>query len=311
MPIIEADPWRVQYFEGVACPPEVDIPTDDATAFALNPKHKWVYDRLLVAQSQGLPCATHADSPFSYPVFSKPITNLKGMGQGSRVLRNRVDFARYRKEGDFWMKLLTGPHISTDWAVVCGEPQWCRHTQGIPKAGSTFDYWIIEPRPRPALEDYCRDWIRRQLPEYTGMLNIETIGGFIIEAHLRFTDQWPDLYGRGWMDAVVRLYQDHRWDFSEGILTEAYSVVLFGPHGIPYIHPSAAREAAYRDTPGVSSVQITFHRDLPLSAHAMPPGGFRLAIINCRMLEAGLRLRSIIERDFGLQDLRQLGRVAG
>ena len=32
---------------------------------------------------------------------------------------------------------------------------------------------------------------------YTGMVNFETIGGRIIEAHLRFADQWPDLYGGG------------------------------------------------------------------------------------------------------------------
>ena len=27
------------------------------------------------------------------------------------------------------------------------------------------------------------------------MINLETIGGRIIEVHLRFADQWPDLYG--------------------------------------------------------------------------------------------------------------------
>ena len=54
---------------------------------------------------------------------------------------------------------------------------------------------MIQARARPGLESYCRDWIRTYLPDYTGMLNIETIGGRIIEAHLRFADQWPDLYG--------------------------------------------------------------------------------------------------------------------
>ena len=45
------------------------------------------------------------------------------------------------------------------------------------------------------------------------MLNLETIGGTIIEAHLRFADQWPDLYGPGWVDALVRLYEQGEWDF--------------------------------------------------------------------------------------------------
>ena len=311
MPIHECDPWRLQYFREVLCPPEVHIATDDPTAFDLNPRDRWVYDKLLIAQSQGLACGPCSVLPSKYPVFSKPITNLNGMGVGSHLLRGPQDFRRHCKADDFWMKLLTGAHVSTDWAIVRGEPLWCRHAQGIPGPGGTFDYWIVEAHGRPALEHYCRDWIRRNLPDYTGMLNVETIGGYIIEVHLRFADQWPDLYGRPWLDAVVRLYQHQNWVFPEGARAAQYSVVLFGPHGIPYVHPSAAREAAYRATPGVSSVQITFLRHRPLREHAMPPGGFRLAIINCTALEVGLRLRSIMERDFGLQDLEQFRRKAG
>jgi len=41
----------------------------------------------------------------------------------------------------------------------------------------------------------------------------------------------------------------------------------------------------------VTSVQITFHENLPAEHHAMPPGGFRLAIVNCWQLETGLKAR--------------------
>jgi hypothetical protein len=41
----------------------------------------------------------------------------------------------------------------------------------------------------------------------------------------------------------------------------------------------------------VSSIQITFHQDRPLETHAMPPGGFRLAIVNCWDLGVGLLVR--------------------
>ena len=311
MPIHEADPWRHQYFQDIACPADVHIATDDPTAFFIHPQHRWVYDKLLVAQSQGLACAVQDSPPSRFPVFSKPITNLRGMGVGSRPLRSLYDYRKYCKTGDFWMSQLSGDHLSTDWAVVDGEPRWCRHAQGIGGPGGTFDYWIIEARARPALEHYSRDWIRRNLAGYTGMLNLETIGGFIIEVHLRFTDQWPDLYGRDWINAVVRLYQHGEWNYSDSPRADQYSVVLFGPHGIPYVHSSAAREAEYRSVPGVSSVQITFHRHLPHSAHAMPPGGFRLAIINCSAPEVGFRVRAIMARDFGVPDLELQRRLAG
>jgi hypothetical protein len=204
------------------------------------------------------------------------------------------------------MKLLTGEHISSDWAVVRGETAWCRHTRGIPGVAGTFDYWIIEARERRGLERYCREWIRTNLADYTGMVNIETIGGRIIEAHLRFADQWPDLYGHQWLDATVRLYQNERWEFVDSGRTEGYSVVLFGPHGRTYAYPCPERLAAYRGTPHVSSLQITFFPDRPAHAHVMPPGGFRLAVINSLCLEAALRLRAIMARDFGLLDQQRV-----
>ena len=81
----------------------------------------------------------------------------------------------------------------------------------------------------------------------------------MIEVHLRMSDQWPDLYGAGWLDAVVRLYAQREWAFADRERRNGYSVVLFGPHGPKYRHPPAALLARVRSMPGVSSVQITFH----------------------------------------------------
>ena len=47
---------------------------------------------------------------------------------------------------------------------------------------------------------------------------------------------------------------------------------------------------------GVSSVQITFHEDKDPAHHAMPPGGFRVAIVNSTTLEAGRRGREVLRR---------------
>jgi hypothetical protein len=52
----------------------------------------------------------------------------------------------------------------------------------------------------------------------------------------------------------------------------------------------------------VSSVQITFFPDRPPHAHVMPPGGFRLAVINSGCFEAALRLRARMARDFAVQE---------
>ena len=92
VPICEADPWRMQYFEGVACPDDVRISTEDADSWEWFPAQRWIYDKLAVALSQGLDAAPHGVMPRAFPVFSKPIMNLRGMGTGSRVIESAADY---------------------------------------------------------------------------------------------------------------------------------------------------------------------------------------------------------------------------
>ncbi len=294
MPICEADPWRQQYFAHVSCPADVNIPTEDCDAWLWYPAHRWVYDKIAVARSQGLEAAPHGVTPSRFPVFSKPITNLRGMGVASRVLHGPSEYAQSLAPGHMWMTLLQGRHVSSDVVILDGEPRWWRHVTGEPSGDGTFDYWTVHAAAEPAIEDYCGAWIAQHLRGYTGILNAETIGGRMIEVHLRMSDQWPDLYGAGWVDAVVRLYAERKWDFADQERRDGYSVVLFGPHGPSYRHPPAALVARVRNIPGVSSVQITFHEQKDPQGHAMPPGGFRLAIVNAWNLAAGFAARKML-----------------
>ena len=93
------------------------------------------------------------------------------------------------------------------------------------------------PSPMPRSRQRCGAWVQQNLAGYTGMVNLETIGGTIIEVHLRFADQWPDLYGPGWVEALVGLYENGDWDFYDDDRRDGYSVVLFGPNGRRYRHP--------------------------------------------------------------------------
>jgi hypothetical protein len=54
--------------------------------------------------------------------------------------------------------------------------------------------------------------------------------------------------------------------------------------------------------PGVSSIQMTFHEDQAPELHSMPPGGFRLAIINCWNAEIGFKVRDLLAMMFGSSD---------
>jgi len=298
MPICEVDPWRIQYFASARCPPDVRIPMEDSDAWMWNSRHRWVYDRIAIAHTQGLVAGPHGTVPPSFPVFSKPIVNLKGMGLGTRILRTPEEYDRHCTAGHMWMQLLTGLHVSSDVAVVRGEARWWRHVTGVPAGGGTFDYWTVHADSKPALEASLGRWIAAHLGDYTGLVNLETVGGSIIEAHLRPSDQWPDLYGRGWVDALIHLYSRGEWIFADRDRRVGYSVVLFDRHDVRWRHPSRRQLADIRALPTVSSVQITFHEDRDPLLHAMPPGGFRLAIVNCWNFDVGLAARNRLRTYF-------------
>lgn len=291
MPIVEHDPWRKQYFEHIACPEDVFISTDDIDSYRLYPQHRWIYNKLLIAETQGLPCAPHGIVPESFPVFSKPIYNLRGMGMETRTFTGLDEYLAERDPGHMWVELLSGEHLSSDVAILEGAPVWWRHVMGKPGPHQTFDYWTVLADPRPEVEAYCADWIGRHFPTYTGMMNLETIGGTIIEGHLRFADQWPDLYGAGWLEALVGLYRDGRWTYPDTDRRTGYSVVLNAAHGAHYRHPPPELVDELLTDERISSVQITFYEDRPPEHHAMPPGGFRIAIVNCWDLDAGIEAR--------------------
>jgi hypothetical protein len=110
------------------------------------------------------------------------------------------------------------------------------------------------------------------------------------------------------VDALVELYEKGAWNFPDDDRTEGYSAVLFGPHGgrhfglngRRYRHPPASVVEEVRHMPGVTSVQITFHEDRAPESHAMPPGGFRLAIVNGFDLPGTLAARARLREWFDL-----------
>jgi hypothetical protein len=75
-----------------------------------------------------------------------------------------------------WMQFLVGEHVSTDVAVVEGEPRWWRHTLGKALDRGMFDYWTVLAEPRPEIEAYCGAWLRRHLQTYTDSGDGQTIG---------------------------------------------------------------------------------------------------------------------------------------
>ncbi len=160
MPIIECDPWREQYFARVPCPDDVLVPTDDMESWRCFPAQRWVFNKLLICATQGIEHGPHGIEPLHYPVFSKPIYNLRGMGAGSRIIESRADYLASQTPGHMWMRLYEGEHLSSDAVVIDGEAHWWRHARGDSAGGGTFDHWLVMGASRPGLEASLGAWLQ-------------------------------------------------------------------------------------------------------------------------------------------------------
>ncbi|KAG0097528.1 hypothetical protein BGZ93_002503 [Podila epicladia] len=148
----------------------------------------------------------------------------------------------------------------------------------------------------PEIESYCEAWLQKHLAGYMGIVNLDTIGGQVIESHLHLTRQWPDLYGKEWVDADVRLCARKSAYLTIATVKKG-SVCLavyatWSEAGI-YTRPRGA-------VPRVLSVQITFHANRDTTEYSVPPGGFRLAVVNATSLETGYRARDILSKALSL-----------
>ncbi|MCA3129190.1 MAG: hypothetical protein IOD10_20050 [Rhodocyclaceae bacterium] len=176
----------------------------DAEAWAAYPADRWAYNRLELAQREGIECGPAGIDPWGDPKdwsrlwWMKPIINLDGMGLGSRPYQFPVP------PGHFWMPRFMGEHLSLDFERI--EDQW----RCILAVRAMYDErGRIVQWSRLPLEDCPNPYARREVPAAlravkAPVVNIETIGGHLIEAHLRPN---PDWCGHDW-DCLMVVWDD-------------------------------------------------------------------------------------------------------
>jgi len=270
MPFVGVLPERKHLFTPE---PRCDLPVSDSAAWRLNPGHRHIYDKLRLALDAGLTAAPCGVVPMDLgiesdaDVFVKPITNLAGMGLSARSLRaDQVPM----EPGSYWSERLTGAHSSSDCLVQDGQPRWFAHTRGSDeKDASRPVYWEIGAE-LPEAEAWISDWVHRNLAGYTGICNIELIGGRPIEAHLRGSNGFFDLYGPEFIPAWVALADGEPFEPPPSI-PGGLVISVFGEAELSDENLRAAEALGVKVQPDPST-----------------PG--RSAILRCREREAGFEV---------------------
>ena len=255
--------------------PDVDIPISDEAAWSKYRHLRWMYNKMSLCDAQGIRNYPDGVPPHEFPIFMKPIINLGGMGFGAEVVKDQDEWLNGpQRPGLFCMPVLEGPQFSIDVALQNGLIRWAYAMKAHKNhlgCFTMFEHTGVPNNLQERIEEWRHDWLNG----FTGVVNFEFIGDTIIECHLRMSPQFVDLYGEGWLDRVIELYEGKQTFFEESPL-EGYSIPvrIFDKTPRNYMFPQNVIEQIQRTC---SSVQI-FTDDPNLSfndAHSL-----RLAIVN-------------------------------
>jgi hypothetical protein len=144
----------------------------------------WDFEnRLELARRMRYACGGHADRPGRGFWFTKPVRNPSGMGVGARlnvyVGGDNPGWAGAFDKHCMWMPVFTGEHFSVDF-------RRCRGGVWRQMLTVRCDYDVLVARPAR----WCKQNAEFQVPEAlqgvdAEWLNVEFIGGGVIEAHGR------------------------------------------------------------------------------------------------------------------------------
>lgn len=162
---------------------------EDWDAWNKYPQHRWVFNKLELALKLG-----YTAGPTPMPVSKtgdyivRPIYNLSGMGAGAFLMNLEAGEIYNFPPSYFWCERFTGEHLSVNyqWKASRLLPTHTSLGEADFNNLSRFKRWTrVEHRD---LE--LPNWMSSL--RFVDKINIEFIGGKIIEIHLRHGVDFPD-----------------------------------------------------------------------------------------------------------------------
>lgn len=289
-PFIYYDPRSLPFYKDLKVPSGIVIPTTDEGAWEHFKEFRHVYNKIEIALSQNIDCAPMGVIPKKFPVFVKPIYNLLGMGIGTRKISS---FEEYDYDetlsGSFWMEYLQGEHLSHDFVVIDGKIVFSLSFKDHPLGNGMFDYWETVETPIDNF-NFIKECVNENLNGYTGCFNAETIGGKIIECHLRMGEDICRLGNLDLIQNIVDVYAGKPWNFNKNI-PKFYIFVLWGDKN--------ANCRIDKEIADKICKKLTFYEVFDLNIYnSHPPGGIRIAAVGSYDKQDCIKARSELYENF-------------
>ncbi len=168
------------------------IPVYDSQAYSKYPKHNYVYDKLWVAQNQNLASGKlenlikNNKSSIKYPIFIKPRWgHLSATSKNCFKIKNYDELQKYKNfEHMMWSEFIDGREGMTDFIVLNGNIlHQITYKYSDEQHGFTDSWKYISPdTPAPPK---IKNWVLKNLNNFTGVVNVQYRNNKIIEVGLR------------------------------------------------------------------------------------------------------------------------------
>lgn len=169
-----------------------NMPFFDKGCYERYPKYKFVYDKLWVIKSQGLPGGRleklkGKEETVTYPIFIKPRWgHLSASSKNCFKISSADELAKYiHYEKMMWSEFIDANEGMTDYVMLNGTiVHHITHIYSDKQNGFSDDWKYVSPDSTPPHN--ITEWVNHHMKGFTGVVNTQYRDNKLIEVGLRF-----------------------------------------------------------------------------------------------------------------------------
>ena len=289
------DPWPVKISK--------NMPDFDIQAFRKYRNHNFVYDKLYIAQSQGIRSGTLSEvvksnnKNLEFPIFIKPRYGHKSASsKNCYKIKNFNELKNYENIPEMmWSEFINETEGMTDFFLYEGRiVHQITYEYSTTQHGVVADDWKkISSSNNPPNE--ITNWVNENMKNFTGPCNVQYRGTKIIEVGLRLARGGAYIYSTDnpvLIKSINQLVDDNSWDWSvtkEDLnFNPYYSFKCYTEIPIIYLYPQHLLDKYMKDNNCKAFYEYYFE-----------PGGSGLSMVCFQFLhedfEKGMKIKKNLE----------------
>jgi hypothetical protein len=167
------------------------MPFFDKACYNRYPRYRFVYDKLWIMKSQGLPAGRleklfGKETKVKYPIFIKPRWgHLSASSKNCFKINSAEELSKYIDyKKMMWSEFIDAKEGMTDYIMLKGHiVHQLTYVYSEKQNGFSDDYKYVSPESEPPA--IITDWVNQHMKDFTGIVNVQYREDKIIEVGLR------------------------------------------------------------------------------------------------------------------------------